>query len=148
MSVYFIQAGDGGLIKIGHARSVTQRLAALQTGSSKTLRVLHEMRGGALEEQGLHGALRRHRIQGEWFAPHPEVLNCIARLKGEKPKELAALDAADMASMPRKFFAFVIRRVLEGDDQEAVAAAGLLFKLYLEDEILQQQAGARSSSHR
>lgn len=88
MSVYFIQAGDTGLIKIGHARSVTKRLAALQTGSAHNLRVIYEMRGGLLEEQGLHAAFAKHRAHGEWFHPHSDIFNHIAKFKGEeRPKQ-------------------------------------------------------------
>jgi hypothetical protein len=134
MSVYFIQAVGGGPIKIGHAKSVTKRLSTLQTGSGVQLRVLHEIRGGAIEEQGFHGALRQHRIKGEWFKPHPEVLDCNARLKGEKPRELAGTQLTGTQAMKfaTGFFNFIYKVSLEED--ELGKAAREIMRRYAEDK--------------
>jgi len=78
--VYFIQAGEGGPIKIGYASNFSKRLAALQTGCPVELSVLGMMPGGPREESELHVRLRWHRTRGEWFAPTDAVLRAIAEV--------------------------------------------------------------------
>jgi hypothetical protein len=73
--VYFIREGDKGPIKIGHTfGSPARRAASLQTGNSRGLRVLNSAPGSRKAEAGIHRALRRWRIRGEWFTPHPIVV--------------------------------------------------------------------------
>lgn len=69
--LYFIQQGYGA-IKIGIADDPGARLAQMQTGNSKELRLLlavpFEERKVAYDlEQELHASLIEHRIRGEWF---------------------------------------------------------------------------------
>lgn len=72
--VYFIQVGLGGPIKIGRSTAPLTRLATLQTGHSEQLRLLVTTTGGDELEKSLHQKLRSHRLRGEWFSPHAEVL--------------------------------------------------------------------------
>lgn len=71
---YAIQAGEDGLIKIGHSRVseecrlVFQRLADVQSMSPVKLRVVALMEGVHIEGW-LHEKLKRHRLHCEWFAP-------------------------------------------------------------------------------
>lgn len=74
MSVYFIQAGDDGLIKIGRSDNVERRLKALQRGAPVELRVLATFPGGAREEAALHLLLDADSSHGEWFRPTEAVL--------------------------------------------------------------------------
>jgi hypothetical protein len=76
-SVYFIQAG-GGDIKIGFSDNPAKRLAQLQTGQPQRLRLLATIPGDARREREIHARFARHRRQGEWFAPAPEILRFIA----------------------------------------------------------------------
>jgi hypothetical protein len=80
--VYFIQEGDEGPIKIGFSRNVQERIKALQTGHAQPLRLLHAMRGTLDDEQRLHRRFARLRIQNEWFAPAPELLDWLAQAAG------------------------------------------------------------------
>jgi len=69
--LYFIQQGFGA-IKIGISAEPDSRLASMQTGNSKPLRLLLKVpfveRNAAYSmEQELHTALAEHHIRGEWF---------------------------------------------------------------------------------
>lgn len=82
--VYFIQSGEEGPIKIGIARDPESRLAALQTGHHEELRLLAITHGGADQEGAYHMQFAEHRIRGEWFEPHPDILAEIDRLNAGK----------------------------------------------------------------
>lgn len=72
--VYFIQAADGP-IKIGHAVNVENRLIRLQIGNAQPLKLLGVKQGGVAIEKSYHQRFNEHRIRGEWFHPHPDILN-------------------------------------------------------------------------
>jgi hypothetical protein len=77
-SVYFIQATDGGAIKIGVTTNVMKRLATLRTGSGRHLNVLGIIRDGTREtERMLHRRFKDGRLIGEWFRPEPDLLEYI-----------------------------------------------------------------------
>lgn len=75
LGCYLIQVGDGGPIKIGKSNDLASRLAALQTANPWELHVIgwHPRKGYRFEGR-LHVELAAHRIRGEWFHPHPDVL--------------------------------------------------------------------------
>lgn len=78
MKVYFIQRGESGSIKIGRSTDVGARLRNLQTGSDEKLflrKVVEENKHQS--EATFHDLLKDHRLQGEWFAPHENVLYCM-----------------------------------------------------------------------
>lgn len=76
--IYFIQNKETGLVKIGYASDVRQRFGAVQSASGSKLELLAHFPGGKPEEQALHEKLAAHRIRGEWFAPAPAVMACVA----------------------------------------------------------------------
>lgn len=81
--VYFIQEDRTGSIKIGTSSHPHSRLKQIQTASGAgALRLLggirHESRMRAFDtERRIHGLLSKHRVSGEWFLPHPDVLALI-----------------------------------------------------------------------
>jgi Meiotically Up-regulated Gene 113 (MUG113) protein len=81
MSVYFIQMGNHGPIKIGHTRNIDRRLAMLQSANPEPLTVRLILEGGRPEEKSLHAKFRADRIGGEaggeWFRPSEAILNFI-----------------------------------------------------------------------
>ncbi len=81
-SVYFI--GCEQAIKIGVAKRVESRLATIQTHCPLKVAVLAVVEGTRALEQEYHSRFAAHRLHGEWFAPHPDLLAEIARL-GAKP---------------------------------------------------------------
>lgn len=82
--VYFVQALDGGPVKIGRSIDPESRVLALQTANAEPLRVVATMLGGSAVERMLHRMFERHRVRvdGEWFRPAPEVLAFIRELGG------------------------------------------------------------------
>jgi len=79
--VYFIQAGDGGPIKIGTATDVAKRLSTLQTAHHEKLRVVATIDGGRERELAVHANFAEDRLHGEWFRPSERVLEFIDRSK-------------------------------------------------------------------
>lgn len=71
--VYFVQAGDGGPIKIGYTtHKWRSRLSALQTGSPVRLGCRLVIAPATREdEQELHRHFAAYRLEGEWFEPGP-----------------------------------------------------------------------------
>ena len=67
--VYAIGIEGTALVKIGHARDVAKRLAALQSGLPYRLVVLHQEHVDEPRrvERALHDILRVVRERGEWF---------------------------------------------------------------------------------
>lgn len=77
-TIYFIQRGEGGLIKIGFTlRSTQRRLSELQVGCPETLHLLAESPGTEAHEDVLHLHFAAAWKRGEWFEPVPELLDMI-----------------------------------------------------------------------
>lgn len=77
--IYFI-GGDTGAIKIGMAYDLIKRLADLQCGSPIRLSILASGPGGRKDEAFYHQRFAAHRLHGEWFERHPDILAEIERL--------------------------------------------------------------------
>lgn len=71
--VYFIEAGDGGPIKIGLSLDVAARLVTLQASNPLPLRLLATMPGDHGIERELHRRFKGERLNGEWFRGDGEV---------------------------------------------------------------------------
>lgn len=78
-TIYFIGSDDGP-IKIGRARNVEQRLAALQTSHPYRLRVLASVLAEPWVEQHYHKRFASSRLSGEWFHPSAAIKAEITRL--------------------------------------------------------------------
>lgn len=109
MSVYFIQAEDGGPIKIGYSDDPAKRLIELQTSHHSPLVIRSTISGPPSLERKLHTRFRAHRLSGEWFSPVAEIAEmgeCIA----------------DDAKVKRQRAA----RAIEADESMAAHLAGIL----------------------
>ena len=94
--IYFIQEGENGLIKIGYSHSPERRLAKLQTGNPKPLKIIMTLDGDLDFESVLHQKFDDFRADGEWFYPVKPIrefikLNNIEIFKMERNK-IFALD--------------------------------------------------------
>jgi hypothetical protein len=78
--VYFIGSPEGP-IKIGFSRNVGQRLRELQTFSPVRLQVLATTPGDPAVERRYHRMFAEHRLTGEWFSAHPDILAEIEAVK-------------------------------------------------------------------
>lgn len=73
--IYFIQDAGTLAVKIGYAlNDVDRRRDTLQTGNSSELIVLASLPGERCDEAALHRRFAAHRVAGEWFRPHPDIL--------------------------------------------------------------------------
>lgn len=69
--VYFVQAENGGFVKIGKATNIFSRMQSLQNGSPVKLvlrKIIEDENAGELELL-LHDIFKEYRIRGEWFEP-------------------------------------------------------------------------------
>ncbi len=73
MTVYFIQAGENGPVKIGHASSMDRRFNSLQVGHYEILHLIRTIDGNESHERWLHHHFREHHIRGEWFGYSAEM---------------------------------------------------------------------------
>lgn len=80
--VYFIQAVNGGPIKIGTARNVKNRVAGIQGHHWQELRILGQVWGSRYLERALHRRFREYRIAREWFSDTPEIRAAAAYYAG------------------------------------------------------------------
>lgn len=81
-TVYFIQAGPAGPIKIGVTNEMPRRLKMLQNGNHEALSVIATVEANRRYEQLMHRRFYLHRLRGEWFRPAPDILAFVERLKG------------------------------------------------------------------
>lgn len=73
-TIYFVQAGDEGPVKIGTSKFVNERLATLQTHSPYPLRLIGTIEG---DEAKIHARFSHLRLHGEWFRPGDDLLEFI-----------------------------------------------------------------------
>lgn len=78
--VYFV-VSEAGPIKIGFTAFPDERVATLQIGSPSPLKMAAIIDGSYELEDRYHDAFAEWRFHGEWFAPHPDILAEIERLK-------------------------------------------------------------------
>jgi hypothetical protein len=100
--VYFVQLdqGDGeGPIKIGMSSvSLRSRVAEFDGGYPWRVVPLGWAPGGAKEEQAAHFAMRKHRMNGEWFRPHADVFAFIGRCR-DNPIRRAVVEPKKQVSV-------------------------------------------------
>lgn len=98
-TIYFIQAGRDGPIKIGITNSSPfARMATLQIAHYEELQLLASRTGTSGLEAKLHRRLEGSCIRGEWFMPTEDVLAAVdearveAATEAEMQAELANVD--------------------------------------------------------
>src|SRR3954452_12978050 len=65
--VYFVREGAEGPIKIGFAHDPIERVAALQCGNHRELRIVGLILAADAHEGQLHRHWAAARVRGEWF---------------------------------------------------------------------------------
>jgi len=75
--VYFIQAKEGGPVKIGWTVNPAARLKALQAASPYKLVVRFTLPGTQRLEHYLHERFAPWRLEGEWFEPQADMPGCM-----------------------------------------------------------------------
>lgn len=84
--IYAIQAGEDGPVKIGITTDLRRRLKSLQASHYVELNLVVAWRDDPEVEKLLHLANDCLCIRGEWFEPHPLLLEELRR-EGERAKE-------------------------------------------------------------
>jgi hypothetical protein len=80
MCIYFIQAEQGGLIKIGYAKNPSDRLYNLQMSCPILLKILATIKNVPQERESIvHYHLSEWRQYGEWFEPSIEVIDFMQK---------------------------------------------------------------------
>lgn len=85
-TVYFI-GSEAGPIKIGYSLRPETRLRDLRLGSPVALDIMAAVEGSPSMERAYHALFAEHRLHGEWFAPHPDILAEIDRLTTKDPSQ-------------------------------------------------------------
>lgn len=80
--IYFVQQGKLGPIKIGYTgdNDISKRIASIQTYSPEKLVLLGYIEGEKEQERKLHRLFHAFKLEGEWFEPHPQIINYILNL--------------------------------------------------------------------
>lgn len=73
--VYFIHAGD--LVKIGTAKSIKNRMRALQSGCPHPMMLVHFVAGSKSTERKFHKMFSHHRRHLEWFSLDGDLLDYL-----------------------------------------------------------------------
>ena len=98
-SIYFLQVGSDGPIKIGYTISpIKQRIRALQTISPHILRWIGVFGGTRDDERAAHRLLQNSSLRGEWFYPTVEVLAFVQ----EKSPGFEPLTTDNQLFMPHR----------------------------------------------
>lgn len=131
-TIYFIQAGDAGPIKIGFTSGCPlDRMANLQTGSPDELRLVAHARGTQEDERELHKRFAHLRMRGEWFQPKSELVEFIRGIqfaqRDEPPLQQAPqLMIGDLGREDlERVFAYVHVRMVEERAKNALELADL-----------------------
>ena len=78
-TIYFLGPTDGP-IKIGWASRLQYRLRALELANAFPLHVWATVEAEITLEREYHKRFAAHRLHGEWFERHPDILAEIERL--------------------------------------------------------------------
>ncbi len=79
--LYFVQEQQGGHIKIGVSLDPRARIRTMQVHNPVDLKVLGLFVVNQTTEREAHWMFRDHRVRGEWFTPHEDILAYIETLR-------------------------------------------------------------------
>lgn len=127
MAVYFIRSASDDAVKIGTARNPAARLRALQIGSPRELTLLRLVEGAEAEERWLHQHFHGHRLRGEWFAFHADMLT-VTPPTGLRPIRTLAVRKAVARDLATYFRGAIGLGLMTPSEVDAVEKAGLVVR--------------------
>lgn len=147
-SVYFIEAGAGGPIKIGVTANVPERVKDLQGASPVRLSVIVTIAGDHKDERRLHRRFAVERMSGEWFRGDGVVRAFATSLVDSTPEQrIAAIKYSASATKPKaKRLSERTSRRLSFDEWRAMFFVGdgsVYRSAEAEDELAERAARAR-----
>ncbi len=97
--VYFVQIDCPGEqpIRIGYSSDPRTRIRNIKAELPWDIKVLAVISGELAAERSIHARFSEVRMSGEWFAPHPDILDFIADCHAEtirRKLDIAARKAA------------------------------------------------------
>ena len=66
-TIYFLQLGNNGPVKIGITKYLEPRIQSIQGCVPVPLQLVLTLRGNRLLEKKLHDRFAKYKIQGEWY---------------------------------------------------------------------------------
>lgn len=135
--VYFIQAVDGGPIKIGYSKDVEARRRMLESAYKRPLAVLATMPGGRKEEAEVHDRFSHLRFgRTEQFRPNAELLEFIGRplLVSANAKSVEVMPSKDLVAFQVRAseeYKAVLVRLAKFDGKSIASLADHAIRLYL-----------------
>lgn len=124
MAVYFMQAADGGPVKIGTSCDVEKRQRELEFHYGRKLLVLATQEGGRAEEVEIHARFSHLQIgRKEQFRPGPDLMEYIGKVS------LAVAEPETVAAMPS--VKSVSSVVLKGSPEYAAWLEGVHEKTHI-----------------
>ncbi len=82
---YFFASADDR-VKIGYSGCVSRRLRQVRYTTAYRTIVAATARGGMSRETHYHARFAEHRLEGEWFTLHPDIIDEIDRLRPLNPE--------------------------------------------------------------
>lgn len=101
-NVYFIQAECCGSIKIGWSTNAARRLHHLQRFSACRLKMLAVRNAPISTEHDYHVLFAAHRLHGEWFTPHPDILAEAAEINASPESAMERCNAWEPSRAMRR----------------------------------------------
>ena len=106
MTVYFIQAGENGPVKIGFtAGNAQRRMHDLQIGNPVKLCLLYvyDNQDKTLESE-LRSMFRHIKIRGEWFHPTRELMEYVETLQCSIPNIDSKRESPNLKEHPLRTY--------------------------------------------
>jgi hypothetical protein len=123
--VYFIQEG-GGAIKVGWTSDMERRLETFRTSNSSDLTVLLTLPGSMALERAIQSKISSHRIRGEWFRPHADVVSIMSVLRDGGPLAIGFVGGLEMEHVPAVILPSAMNDCRDDDLHRANEAIHLL----------------------
>lgn len=106
--IYAIQSPYPRLMKIGFSKNPKARLAELQVGSPRKLRLLDQWPGTAEQEREIHSQIATLRQHGEWFKiGYEQAAKVIETVTGNKSVSYIQNMEGSLAIFQRAFDQFL-----------------------------------------
>lgn len=152
--VYFVRSKASGLIKIGTSRRLGTRVAALRGEAGSEVELLGVVQGGLDTEDDIHAMFQQHRVKGEWFKPHAELMAHIAvhaapglsqiRLEIPRKRPRRYWEKVNLRIHPKLLREFRIRAIQADRSQQAYMHEILCKSLGREDLLAEPAESAPS----
>lgn len=78
--IYFAEAKDLNLIKIGYSKDPEKRLILLNSNSPVKIKLLKSVKGEKIYEWKIHQKFNNLRVKGEWFKNCKELTDFINKI--------------------------------------------------------------------